>query len=246
MTGSQRSTGAFHNQHTPDWATMTSPPPPAGPWVQQWLSTPRHAVYLTAADNDADQALALYEWNSQLSAALHRDLAHLEVGLRNAYNAALQNRWPGPPHWTARGHEVFAPLYRTRGRRHIDVNHQPRQHLHRAANAAGGEQAPPGKVIAELPFGFWRYLSSTAHEKTLWVPCLHRAFPRGTDRREIDQPVGRLHQLRNRVAHHEPLLRTNVAGRLADLTRVASLINPELGQYLTATTTVPGWLAHRP
>jgi hypothetical protein len=101
-------------------------------------------------------------------------------------------------------------------------------------------------VIAELPFGFWRYLSSAAHEKTLWVPCLHRVFPAGTDRRDVDRPVGRLHQLRNRVAHHEPLLRTDVPGRLDDLIRLASMINPELGQYLAATTTVTSWLDRRP
>jgi hypothetical protein len=80
----------------------------------RWLSAPRHAVYLAAADGDTRRALALYEWNAQLSAALHRDLAHLEVGLRNAYNAALATRWPGSPHWSAAGHVVFAPLYRRR------------------------------------------------------------------------------------------------------------------------------------
>jgi hypothetical protein len=96
----------------------------------------------------------------------------------------------------------------------VDVNRQPRELVNRAVHAAGGEGAPPGKVIAELPFGFWRYLSSAAHEKTLWVPCLHTAFPERTDRRDMDRPIGRLHQLRNRVAHHEPLLRTDVQARL--------------------------------
>jgi len=40
-----------------------------------------------------------------------------------------------------------------------------------------------------------------------------------------------LHQLRNRVAHHEPLLTTDVTGRLDDLLTVAEMINPELGRY---------------
>jgi hypothetical protein len=214
--------------------------------VQHWLSAPRHAVYLAAADGDTARALAVYEWNAQLSAALHRDLAHLEIGLRNAYNRVLAERWPGPPHWTSAGEAVFAPLYRRRGGRRVDVNRQPRELLQQALRAAGGFGAPSGKVIAELPFGFWRYLSSAAHEKTLWVPCLYRAFPAGTDRRDVDGPVGRLHQLRNRVAHHEPLLRTDVTGRLDDLTRLANMINPELGQYIAATTTVTSRLAHRP
>jgi hypothetical protein len=61
-------------------AAMTTPlpsPPPPGPWVRRWLSAPRHAVYLAAAAGDEERALALDEWNAQLSAALLHDLAHV-------------------------------------------------------------------------------------------------------------------------------------------------------------------------
>jgi hypothetical protein len=37
----------------------------------------------------------------------------------------------------------------------------------------------------------------------------------------VDRPVGRLHQLRNRIAHHEPLLRRNgTTGEPAVVTRI--------------------------
>ncbi len=230
---------------------MTTPTPsafpPAGRWVEVWLSAPRFAVYLAATGEDADRALALYEWNAQLSAAFMHDLAHVEVGLRNAYDVALSVRWPGPPHWTLAANTVFAPVYRTRGRRRVDVNNKTRDSLRQAIANAGGPTAPPGKIVAELMFGFWRYLSSAAHEKTLWVPALHRAFPPGTDRAvHVDGPIGRLHDLRNRVAHHEPLLSTDVAGRLADLIGLAARLDPQLGQYLQATSTVSSVLAARP
>ena len=230
---------------------MTTPTPPAlpsaGRWVEAWLSVPRFAVYLAATGGDRDWALALYEWNAQLSAALLHDLAHVEVGLRNAYDVVLSARWPGPPHWTLAGDTVFAPVYRTRGRRRVDVNERPRESLRHAIANAGGTGAPPGKIVAELMFGFWRYLSSAAHEKTLWVPALHRAFPPGTDRAlHVDGPVGRLHELRNRVAHHEPLLSTDVAGRLADMLGLAARLDARLGQYLQATSTVANLLTSRP
>ena len=85
---------------------MTAPPPPdsapnalsAGDWVERWLSGLRLAVYLTAADFDPGRALPRYEWNGQVSGALVHDLAHVEVGLSNAYDRALSDRWPGPPH----------------------------------------------------------------------------------------------------------------------------------------------------
>jgi hypothetical protein len=215
--------------------------------VEAWLSSPRFSVYLAATGVDRDRALALYEWNAQLSAALMHDLAHVEVGLRNAYDGALSAHWPGPPHWALAADAVFAPVYRRRGRRRVDVNERPRESLRHAIANAGGTGAPPGKIVAELMFGFWRYLSSAAHEKTLWVPALHRAFPPGTDRAlHVDGPVGRLHELRNRVAHHEPLLSTDVAGRLADMLGLAARLDAQLGQHLQATSTVANLLTSRP
>ncbi|UAL29846.1 hypothetical protein K8W59_19325 [Nocardioides rotundus] len=185
-------------------------------------------------------ALDLYEWNAEISAALLRDLAHLEVGLRNAYDRALSARWPGPPHWTTANIPAFAPLWRTRRGRRVDVNLRTRESPHRAVDSAGGPAAPPGKVIAELMFGFWRFLSSSAHEKSLWVPSLHQAFAPGTDRRDVDRPIGRLHGLRNRVAHHEPLLRYDITGRVTDIATVAGLLDPDLDRHLSATSRVTG------
>jgi len=219
--------------------------PTAGPWVQRWLSAPRYAVYLAAA-GDPERALALYEWNAQLSAAVFRDLAHVEIGLRNAYDTALSARWPGPAHWTAPQTPLFAPLYRTRGGGPTDVNARSRAALERARDDAGGLTAAPGKVVAELMFGFWRYLSSAAHEKTLWVPYLNRAFEAGTSRKDVDGAVGRLHTVRNRVAHHEHLLRTDVAARLTDCVDLTALIDPDIARHLTATTRVPQLLSSRP
>lgn len=229
---------------------MTTPTPPGrrpGEWVEEWLSPARFAVYLAAADSDRGLALALYEWNAQISAALLHDLGHLEVALRNAYDRALSDAWPGPPHWTLAGHVVFAPLNRRRGRRLVDVNERPRENLRVAVVNAGGPQAKSGKVVAELMFGFWRYLSSAAHEKSLWVPALHLAFPPGTDRAaHVDGPVGRMHMLRNRVAHHEPVLGVDLRGRFDDLRGLAARLSEELGEHVEATSQVPGLLLERP
>lgn len=121
-----------------------------------------------------------------------------------------------------------------------------------------GPGAPPGKVIAELPFGFWRYLSTTAHHHPLWVPYLHAAFGPGTARQSVDRPVGRLHLLRNRIAHHEPLLKRNsitgvlsastqhLRDHVADLLTVAELISSELGDYVAAPSEVQEELDQSP
>lgn len=225
-----------------------------GQWVDEWFSAARLTTYLTAAAGSRRRALALYEWNIQAACAIQQDLCHLEIGLRNAYDAAIRAHWTGQIDWTSQPTAVFPPTLSTRGHKGstnpkavVDVNARQRALLTKARQDAGGPAAPPGKVIAELSLGFWRYLSVKSHEKALWVPYLHHAFPAGTDRaRDIDSRVHRLHTLRNRVAHHEPLLGVNLPARLADITDLATLINPDLGGYITATTLIPQAIALRP
>ncbi|GAB09561.1 hypothetical protein GOARA_043_00360 [Gordonia araii NBRC 100433] len=224
---------------------------PTDEWVTRWLSEPRLAVYLTTAQGDRACALELYEWNARLSAGFAHDLAHLEVGLRNAYDRVLATHLTLPRHWTACGNQVFAPVMRTRRRgRHgkvsVDINAKPRAALDRAIREAGGPNALPGKVIAQLTFGFWRYLTSAAHETTLWRPALHHAFPPGTARPEVDTRIGRLHALRNRVAHHEPLLALNTSSLHHDLLHVAALLDNQLGDHISASSAVPTLLTQRP
>ena len=41
----------------------------------------------------------------------------------------------------------------------------------------GGVPETHGKVIAELMFGFWRFVLDARHSPTLWAPALRHAFP---------------------------------------------------------------------
>ena len=69
-----------------------------------------------------------------------------------------------------------------------------------------------GKVIAGFSFGFWKYLCARHYLTSLWVDALAGAFPQhpsGPDPRSVRSDVHnrmtRVHKLRNRVAHHEPI-----------------------------------------
>ncbi len=217
------------------------PAPPDGAWIVGWLGQPRFDRYLNPVGGDRPASLALYEWNAQVSAAFQRDLAHLEIALRNAYDRAAAS-WDGNGHWLLNSYStVFAPLWR-QGR---DINEYRRNDVARAIHEAGPNPTP-GKVVAQLSFGFWRYLSTRAHEKSLWVPYLHRAFATGTNRTAVDEPIGRLHQLRNRIAHHEHLLGENFTQVSSDIQTVANFISPDLATYLAASTTTTHLVARRP
>ncbi len=218
-----------------------------GAWLELWLSPPRLRPYLEAAAGDRGLALDLYEWNTTMAAAVLHDLAHIEVALRNAYDRAWAGvRAPGP-HWTSEPLRYFPVLRRTARDGSVrDFNERPRKLIADAILKAGGPQAAGGKVVAELMFGFWRYLSSRNHAQTLWVPILWRGFEPGTSRDDVDRPVGRLYDLRNRVAHHEPLLRADLAARADDIAGLARLISPDLEEYVLAASTWRIVLAQRP
>jgi predicted trehalose synthase len=102
-------------------------------------------------------------------------------------------------------------------------------------------------VIAELAFGFWRHLADAAHEQTVWMPCLHHAWPRGTARARVDQLTRAVNTIRNRASHHEPLFAGGLVARVhADMLDLLDLLLPDLAAYVRATTTLPAVLASRP
>lgn len=225
---------------------MTTASASPGPWVEQWLSAARFQTYLTEAGSDRQRALDLYEWNTAMAAAVLHDLAHVEVAVRNAYNDALVARQAGTVHWTSDEMRYFPVRWQTanNGRRY-DENATPRDQIAYARRSAGGG-APPGKVVAELMFSFWRYLSIAAREVPLWRPYLHHGFLPGTSRVAVDGPMSRLHRLRNRVAHHEPLLRQSLLSRRQDVADLLGRISPELQHHVVAQSTWAAVESQRP
>ncbi|RJQ66205.1 hypothetical protein D5S17_35880 [Pseudonocardiaceae bacterium YIM PH 21723] len=231
--------------------------PPVGTWVEDWLSIPRFAVYVAAAGGDRGKGLALYEWNAQVTSAFHHDLAHIEVGLRNAYDRILTAGSPaGSPHWVFDPHRFFPPQKKRAAQgQTYDANETARRQIDDAVRKATAAPAgpgitppapPPGKVVAELNFGFFRYLTVKRQEHPLWIPHLHKAFPAGTARVDVDVLVNRAHSLRNRVAHHENLLSVNMHGRHHELRKLALLLSAELHQHLVTYSQVPTLLSQHP
>ncbi|RSN15028.1 Abi family protein [Amycolatopsis roodepoortensis] len=224
----------------------------AGDWIETWLSKPRFTIYLQAANQDRELAMRLYEWNAAVSAAFHHDLCHLEVALRNAYDRALGHAATGGTHWVFQATTIFpSRWHKSANGTRYDVNETSRRLVAEAIrNATPKVKHPaspsPGKVIAELSFGFWRYLSARRHHDPLWVPYLHLAFQAGTDRRDVDKHAERLHRLRNRVAHHEPLLTLDVQGHWKDVRDLAALISPQVAAYIAANSSCARLLAARP
>jgi len=66
----------------------------------------------------------------------------------------------------------------------------------------------PGKVIAELTFGFWVDLLQSQNHRSLWVDRkLNKASPFAKrKRRQIHGRLREIQLLRNRIFHHEGII----------------------------------------
>lgn len=221
-------------------------------WVDAWLTPERFAKYLKAASGDAELALALYEWNSEVASAFLRDLGHLEVGLRNAYDRALlthpeivAGEWV-----TAEScYRLFAPHRVTNEDGNlVDKNETPRNNVRRARKHSGYDTGavPRGKVVAEFMFGFWSYLTDDLHEKSLWVPALSTAYVAGADRKKVHATMSELRDFRNRVAHHESLFDHAPENHRRHIVFVAKWLSPELSDHIKAHSRLPDLIASRP
>ncbi len=164
--------------------------------LEQRISVERLARYRTFASGDLARAIEFYERGSKLSGELWVVLGHLEVLVRNAMHQQLvawTTRQFGEPLWYTDPGMIFNDKTTT------DIA------IARTRAVLDGNRESPGKVVAELNFGFWRFLVAIRYERSLWRTCLHRAFPGQGRRKAVHAKLAALHELRNRIAHHEPI-----------------------------------------
>lgn len=167
------------------------------------LSVPRFARYLVACKNDIEAALRLYGWNARVASAFLFPLHLFEISVRNAVanaTAATYNAdWP----WV----ENFE---RSLPRPHYP-HFSPHQEVLKVRKRHENPQST-GKVIADLKFAFWVSMFTLRHEPRLWQPYIKLEFPNAPAAMTVQQLRIRIYtvsdtvrQLRNRIAHHEPI-----------------------------------------
>jgi len=204
--------------------------------LRRYLSPERLAPY-EQATGGLEAAQELYGWNLAVSGAFYEVLGAFEVTLRNALHAQL-TAWHGE-----RAGDWYCDPRRV-------LSEKSREDVQAARDRVRRLNGPetPGRVIAELGFGLWRFLLASQYERTLWTPHLRHAFPhlRPQSRRKVHDRVARLNRLRNRVAHHEPIHGRDLAGDHAVLLVVAEWIHPTVADWIAGLSRVPALLASRP
>ncbi|WP_197522147.1 hypothetical protein [Nocardia sp. 852002-51244_SCH5132740] len=205
------------------------------------LSAPRAATYITAVGGDKAAAMALYGWNARVAAALMLPSHFAEIAVRNAASEAITanhgTNWP----WAA-GFERTLPS--PPGRRTFN----PRRELVKVRDA----EPTTGKVIAELKFVFWQKLFTARHNVHLWDPHILGLFPNASGmtarqlRQRIYDDLEVIRQLRNRIAHHEPIFARNLQDDLMRIIELINLRSPAAADWVLDMEDVSSILAERP
>jgi len=124
----------------------------------------------------------------------------------------------------------------------------PRRELSRVRSA----QPTTGKVIAELKFVFWQKLFTGRHDVRLWEPHIAAAFPQAPTmaaaalRHRIYTDLETLRNLRNRLAHHEPVFTRHLADDLNRMLDLIDLRSTQTDDWARAMEDVTSTITERP
>jgi hypothetical protein len=206
------------------------------------ISAPRFATYLKATFNDKAAALALYQWNFQISAAFFVPLQMCEIAIRNGVAEALERvhgaNWP----WS---NGFMQSLRVPKNQR----QYNPRDNLTRVGQA----QPTTGKVIAEINFAFWQQIFTSGQDQRLWIPHLYSVFPGipstttvAAARNTAFQNLFSIRKLRNRIAHHEPIFAWNLQADYSVLRDMVGWRSPAAVSWLDRTEGVTALLRMKP
>ncbi len=183
--------------------------------LEHALSLERFGRYLAWAGADRDRAIELYTLNTQLSEALYTPLQMLEVALRNRIHAVMTEA--RHESWFHDGGLLLGEWQPAQLAKAIEDIEKERK------------EATPGRIVAALTFSFWTSMFGKDYE-TLWQTTLQRigrrANGKGLRRKDFSTALTPIRTLRNRIAHHEPIIAWNLPKHYGSVLELTDWLSP--------------------
>ena len=160
------------------------------------LSLERFGRYLAWAEGDRERAVELYTLNTRVSESLYTPLQSLEVALRNRIHVVMTEAFGGEGWFHHAG---------------VLLNERQPEQLAKALEDLKARNKTPssGRIVAALNFGFWTAMFGPDYEG-LWRATLRRIAAKsdgtGLRRKDFSGPLTPIRTIRNRIAHHEPII----------------------------------------
>lgn len=194
----------------------------------------RFERYVRDSGGDRNAAAGLYVWNLQISEAFSTPLHVYEVVLRNSIDKGLTAVTGQEDWWNA-----ASIRWRPAQQGALDA-------AMRSVNQSQRGQGTHGHIVAELPLGFWTATVSRRYQRQ-WDNGLKDAFPgHKGDQTSLHQRLDRIRNLRNRIAHHEPIYFRNLIGDNRDVHTVLAAIDPKASLWVREHSRVSDVISQRP
>lgn len=169
------------------------------------MSSDRLQKYVYACNGDTRKAMVLYRLNLKVSQEMFTIVSCFEVALRNAIDSILTQRFG--QHWLRDSIQNGGILTANNTRLTRNIITNAYQELVRHNSYL------PSKLLSAMEFGVWKYMFSPAQYRATGQ-CLLQVFPdkpRSTrfmqyNNTYIFNELDKVNSLRNRIAHHEPII----------------------------------------
>lgn len=176
---------------------------------QQIFSPERMRKFCVACNNDTRKAMTLYRYNLRLSQEMFVVVSCFEVTLRNRIDNLMKVRWGND--WLR---DFILPGGVFYSDRRVEKTRRIIEKVYDGLMRSG--LYSHSKLLSEMEFGVWKYMFSNVQYQ-LGGQVLLRVFPNKPtssryqqyDNSYIFGELDYINNLRNRIAHHEPICFNN-------------------------------------
>ena len=169
---------------------------------EQLISQARLSPYRGVTNGNQRKVKDLYRLNVKLSAELFTIIAYFEVALRNAIHNHYSQKFN--PDWIRDSVQPTGFFYVKKlltTKTIIDPNKAIRKL---------GQHYTADKIVAEMNFGYWRYLFANTQYfyagQTLLNIFNSQSKPHSLNHGILFDKLEDVNNMRNRIAHHEPII----------------------------------------
>jgi hypothetical protein len=212
------------------------------------VSTARLKGYLANTSGERWEEIANYAWNVSLCEAFYPLLHAIEIVLRNSLDAAISARFPPRNYPNVRSWLDSTPSLLSQ-HASTDVLRAKKKLFsfdeRTQSFVARGRPIEHGDLVAALDFGFWtgllhrRYTYQSANDQRLWPHLLGIVFPYAPQAALPNVPAAsnkfnEVRHFRNRVFHHEPIWKRNLADDRQEILNLIAWMSPEVAKTAAA------------
>ncbi|MEZ8649399.1 hypothetical protein AB6D92_10505 [Vibrio splendidus] len=194
------------------------------------LSNERLLPYFNDGKHDWHIAFNLYLYNARLSKAFLYPLHILEVALRNKLHelfcSLFNDNWPNDPAFQAM------------------LNQHSSNSLNKARQKVNNRSTED--IVAALSFDFWSNFLFRSNYEAFWRINYSKLNINGPKFRQFKTKINEANDLRNRIAHHEPILRLDCSSIHTEILTAIQWLSFEIYRWTKEHTTVPVILRTKP